>query len=175
MKITAVVLVLVFASARANADDSDDERSPAAAFGLGLFPTALGATGLLVNAINGDPIASLWPSALVTVGPSLGHLYTHSFGLAAIGAGIRLGGALLLYEGSGHCEPGVVGDDFPCALTGYNSTEVRAGLAIIGVAAAVELIDAPLSASRYNDAHAHAAIVPMAAPGRVGLAIAGTF
>jgi hypothetical protein len=173
-----IVLVLVLlATLAGRSARADDRKSPEGAAALSIGATVVGGVWMAkVAATDGPDPDSFWaPAAILTVGPSLGHFYTGSYGLGVLGIAARVGGALIASEGAGHCELDP-NDSDGCIRVGRNSAVLYTGEALMVGAALAEIIDAPLSANRYNSAHATVQVFPMTGPdGRVGLAIGGTF
>jgi hypothetical protein len=182
MRIALVLLLLALAGRPSLADDASspvttsDTKSPGVAAALSIGGTLVGGVWLAGVAVQDGPSgdAFIGPAAVLTVGPSLGHVYTGSYGLAAIGVAARVGGYLVTSAGAGHCE--IDPNDIDgCIRVGRNDALYYSGLALMVGGTLAELVDAPLSAQRYNREHASVSVVPTAAPGSMGLALVGSW
>jgi hypothetical protein len=94
-------------------------------------------------------------------GPSTGWLYAGRPGLAALTAGMRLGGALLAIRG----------------LDEQSNDAVRPllGMATFATATLIDWFGAPISVAIGNERARNAVVVPAVTPGGGGLSFIGTF
>jgi hypothetical protein len=185
MRIALVLTVLfAFAGGPALAEDprspalapAEDTKSAGVAAALSIGSTLVGGIWFARVSLEDGPSASAFyaPTAILVVGPSLGHIYTKSYGLAALGVAARVGGYLVTSAGAGHCE--IDPDDIDgCIRIGRNDALYYSGLALMVGGTLAEIVDSPLSATRYNREHAGVSVVPTAAPGSVGLALVGSW
>jgi hypothetical protein len=137
------------------------EKSTLIAFSLSFsMPVALVAGSIILL----DPDEGAGATMLLlggVVGPSMGWLYAGRPGLAALTAGMRLGGGLLviqnLFEGDGE-------------------GAVLLGMAVFATATLIDWIGAPISVANCNERARSAVVVPAVTPGGgTGLSVVGTF
>ncbi|MBV8761496.1 MAG: hypothetical protein JO257_29635 [Deltaproteobacteria bacterium] len=172
----AIVLIALLAAGSARADDGNDSKSPGTAAALSIVPAAVGTFAFFAAAAQEDPSPGvvLGAAVVVAVGPSLGHFYTGSSGIGLLGIAARVGGFAMYRVGAGECTDSDAVDE--CGpRRGQNRALEYAGLAVLFGGTAAQLIDAPLSAQRYNEEHRSVMVAPMVGGGTTGLALVGTF
>jgi hypothetical protein len=154
---TAIVTWCLVVSAPAVAGSttaSEPERKSPVVATLAALGPALAGGALFVagGRADSDPlvIAGL---ATLTIGPGAGHLYTRDGWRALLTTGIRvanvavIGGSLYLLDRVGTGPD----DDSPCAMTPLlGALLILIGTGAFGATIGFDVVDAPLSARRYN-------------------------
>lgn len=148
--------------------------SPTAALALSLGATAAGA-GMFAYGVH-DANVNLVDLGILTayLGPSAGHVYTGEF--LTRGLGVRTAGAATVIAGLA-VELDDCGflSDASCEPSNLARGLLVAGLAISAAGVIDDIVTAPMRANRKNREAARLSLAPQVAPGRAGLAVAGTF